>query len=324
MKRIIPLLLIIATFFASAVFAAKPEASLGKIRIAYAGGACEAPVFVAYHNGFFKAEGLEPEILQAEFDALRTGVSSGKIDASVGNFGWFKAIEQGFKVKITGGIHAGCIKFVVPKDSPIKSLADLKGKTIGIDEIGQGPQIDLSIAARSAGLDPAKDISWRAYPPPQLSDAVKKKEIDGFVVWDPFASDAVAKEGYRVIFDIGEVEPFRSGFCCFAVVSSSLLEKSPKKAAAFTRAILKAAAWVGTHPRETAELEVKEKYVTDDVALVEKLISSYYWKPSVDRAAESAKFFIHQQKIDGILEATTDEGKLYDRLFAKIIKDSEI
>ncbi len=137
MKRIIPLLLIIATFFASAVFAAKPEASLGKIRIAYAGGACEAPVFVAYHNGFFKAEGLEPEILQAEFDALRTGVSSGKIDASVGNFGWFKAIEQGFKVKITGGIHAGCIKFVVPKDSPIKSLADLKGKTIGIDEIGQ-------------------------------------------------------------------------------------------------------------------------------------------------------------------------------------------
>ncbi len=313
-----------AMFIGALVFGADKKVSLGKLVVAYEGGACEAATWVAYHNGFFAAEGLDVELRQVEFETLRTSVATGKVDATTGNFGWFKAIEQGFAVSLTGGIHAGCIKLVAPKDSGITRLQDLKGKTIGIDGIGAGPQIDLSIALRSVGIDPKTEVQWRAYPPPQLSTAVSKKEIDAFVVWDPFASQAVADEGYVTILDIAKDEPFKSGYCCYSVVSDSLIKKYPKKAAAFTRAVLKAAKWVGEHPRETAELEVSKGYVPGDVKLIESLIASYYWRPSIQRAKENAKFFIAEQKKDGILEASTDEAKLLKRLFVEVIKDDEI
>ncbi len=322
MKKFLVAALIVA---AVAITAGNADSvKLKKFNVGYSGGTCEAPSFVAYVKGFFKAEGLDVDFQQYGFDALKTGLSSGKIDGTVGNFGWFKMIEQGFAIKLTGGIHAGCISLVVPRDSGIKTLADLKGKRIGVDAIGQGPQIDLSIALRNAGLDPKNDVTWAAYPPPQLEDAVKKKEIDVFAVWDPFASEAVVKEGYIDLFDIARDEPFKSGYCCYAVVSSETLKKDPAAAAAFTRAILKAAKWVGENPEETAQIEVTNKFVPDTVEHTAKLIKSYYWRPSINRAAETARFFIKEQKKDGILEATTDEQKLFDRLFAFIVTDEEI
>jgi len=60
-----------------------------------------------------------------------------------------------------------------------KDIADLKGKTIGVDAIGGGPMIALSIALRSAGLDPQKDVQWKAYPGPQLDQAIANGEIQG-------------------------------------------------------------------------------------------------------------------------------------------------
>jgi NitT/TauT family transport system substrate-binding protein len=297
---------------------------LKKYFVGYSGGTCEAPSFVAYHKGFFKAEGLDVDFQLYGFDALKTGLSTGKIDGTVGNFGWFKLIEQGFGIKLTGGLHAGCISLVAPKNSGIKTLKDLKGKTIGVDEIGQGPQIDLSIALRGVGLDPKTDVNWKAFPPPQLLEAAKKKQVDAYVVWDPFASDAISKEGYVELFNIAKDEPFKSGYCCYATVSAASLKRDPAAAAAYTRAILKAAKWVGEHPEETAQIEVSNKYVDDTVEHTTALIKSYYWRPSIDRAADSAKFFIKEQKKDGILEATTDEKKLFDKLFAYIVKDEEI
>lgn len=141
---------------------------LGKLVVSYAGGTCEAPIYVAYHNGFFKDEGLDVELIQADFEQLKTGVASGKIDASIGNFSWFKPIEQGLKVKLTGGVHAGCIQAVAPPNSGITKVADLKGKTIGVEAIGGGPMITLSIELKKLGIDPKTDVQWKAYPPPQL------------------------------------------------------------------------------------------------------------------------------------------------------------
>jgi NitT/TauT family transport system substrate-binding protein len=213
---------------------------------------------------------------------------------------------------------------VVPQGSNIKTLADVKGKTIGIDGIGSGPQIDLSIALRSVGVNPKTDVSWRAYPPAELSAAVKKKEIDAFIVWDPFASFAVADEKYTTLLDIAVDEPFKSGYCCFVVVSAKLVKEDPKRAAAYTRAILRGAAWVGKNPAKAAALEVDNKYVPGDVKQIAALLASYNWNPSVAHAKDVAKFFIAEQKKDGILEATTDEAKLLDRLYATVVTDAEV
>ncbi|MFC5701514.1 ABC transporter substrate-binding protein [Cohnella faecalis] len=306
---------------AAAAQAAGGAKALKKVTFAYAGGTCEAPIYAAIEKGFFKEEGLDVTLVQQDFETLKSGIASGKVDGTVGNFAWFKPIEQGLDVKLTGGLHAGCIQLVAPGDSGIKSVADLKGKIIGVDVIGGGPQITLSIALKQQGLDPQKDVEWRAYPSQQLATAAEKGEIAAFIVWDPAAQQAIDDKKYVRLLSNGHDEPFKSGYCCYSVISGKVAEEDPEKAASITRALLKAAEWVGTNAHETAEIETNKKYVSADAATNEKLLAGYHWKPGVKSAQESAKFFIKYQKELGILDASTDETELYNRVFFAAIPD---
>jgi NitT/TauT family transport system substrate-binding protein len=102
------------------------------------------------------------------------------------------------------------------------------------------------------------------------------------------------------------------------------VKNDPKKAAAYTKAILRGAKWVGENPDKAAALEVDNKYVPGEKKQIAALLASYYWRPSVSHAKDVAKFFIAEQKKDGILESTTDEAKLLDRLFATVVTDAEV
>lgn len=294
---------------------------LKKITFAVAGGTCEAPVFSAAKKSFFKEEGLDVNVVNMDFETLKSGIASGKVDASVGNFAWFKPIEQGLDVKLTGGLHAGCIQAVALKNSGIQSLKDLKGKTIGIDAIGGGPQITLSIQLKKAGIDPKTDVQWKVFPAPQLVTAANKKEVDAFIVWDPSAQQALDSGKYNRLLSNAHDEPFKSGYCCYSVVSGQLAKNDPEAAAALTRALLKSAEWVGQNTHEAAQIEVDGKHVASDVPTAEKLLSSYVWKPGVKSAEESVKFFIKETKQQGILEPTTNEDELYKKAFFEAIPD---
>ncbi|NEW04872.1 ABC transporter substrate-binding protein [Paenibacillus sp. SYP-B3998] len=292
-----------------------------KITVAYSSSTCEAPTFVAWKKGFFEAEGLEPVMEKMDFNTLKNGIATGKVDATQGNFSWFKPAEQGLDVKLTGGLHAGCIQAVAPAHSGITAVKDLKGKIIGVDAIGGGPMITLSIELKKLGIDPKKDVQWRVYPSDQLVTAAEKKEIDAFIVWDPAAQKSIDENKYVRILSNAHDEPYKSGYCCYSFVSGELAKKDPEKAAAYTRAILKAAEWVGTHQTEAAQLEVDYKLVGADLATNEKLLKDYYWRPSVNTAVENAKFFIGAQKEQGVLDASTDEEVLADRLIFKAIPE---
>jgi len=292
-----------------------------KVVVTYAGGTCEAPVFVAFHNGFFKEEGLEVELMQAGFEQLKLGLDTGTIDATMANFAWFKPIEQGLRIKLTGGIHTGCIRAVIPPNSNIKSFADLKGKTIGIDAIGGGPQIALSTKLREAGLNPSLDVNWVAYPGPQLDEAIAKGEIAAYMTWDPFPAQAHDQRNYQYLLDIGADEPFWNRYCCFVGVSGLLVENQPETAAKLTRALLKAAEWVGKNPKEAAQISIENNYIGGDVELNAKLLASYDWEPSISRAKENIRWFTRELKAQGLLEESTTEEGLYQLTFAEVIPD---
>ncbi|WP_239616044.1 ABC transporter substrate-binding protein [Cohnella mopanensis] len=305
---------------ASATNASGDGKKLKKVTFAYAGGTCEAPIYSAVEKGFFKEEGLDVELVQMDFETLKSGISSGKVDGTVGNFAWFKPIEQGLDVKITGGLHAGCIQLVTRKDSGITSIKELKGKKIGVDTIGGGPQITLAITLKENGIE-STDVDWRAYPSQQLATAADKGEIDAFIVWDPAAQQALDSGEYTRLLSNGHDEPFKSGYCCYSVISGAVTKNDPEKAAAITRALLKSAEWVGNNAAETAKIETDKKYVAADAATNEKLLAAYHWKPGVINAKKSAEFFIKEQKAQGILDASTDEKELLDRAFFEAIPD---
>ena len=144
---IVVLVVLVVSLAAGITLNTQPKTSESELKtavISYRGSTCEAPVFVAYEKGFFRDEGLDVTLIKQAFDQQKTSLDSGQIDAAQANYAWFRPIEQGLQLKITGGLHTGCVSLVTPGDSSIKTLADLKGKAVGVDAIGGTPQIALT------------------------------------------------------------------------------------------------------------------------------------------------------------------------------------
>ena len=308
-----------------AVFVAVPHIAtadaLQKVRVGYNGSACEAGLYVAYHKGFFRQAGIDVDLVKMDFETLKEGLATGKVDATQGNFKWIKPVEQGLNVKLVAGIHNGCIQVVVPSNSSIKSIKDLKGKTVGVEAIGGGPMILLAMELTKLGVDFRKDVSWKVYPPPQMEQAVEKGEVDAIGSWDPWGEIALEKNTYRRIFSSSVNKPYKDMYCCFLGLRTDFITKDPALARKLVQAWLKGVEAVAKDPAEAAKIEIDNKYVGGDVRLITKLLSSYHWEPGIKRAGQDLKLYIKEQKEQGILLAGTDEKEFYGRLFAPVLAD---
>ena len=276
MKKFLSIFAISVSFLAAGS-AGAAEYKLGSIEIqARSGSACGAPAYIALEKGFFAEEGLDVTLVAGNFETQKAGLASGKFYVANGDFNFFPSIVEGLDLKIVAGLHEGCIKLIVPPDSAIKSAADLKGKTIGVDQLGGTPFFVASLVLAEAGFDPTKDVKWRPYPLDQLSVAVGKGEIDAYAAWDPFGSLAVRDQGYKVISDIATDPLFAGRFCCFLYASNRKIKEEPEKVEAILRAYNKAIEWIGANPEEAAKIEIDKGYVkTDDYAFLTQLLKEY-------------------------------------------------
>lgn len=288
------------------------------VRIGHYGGTCDAPTYVAYEKGFFKKNGLNVELVKIDFNTLKDGIATGKIDAVNASPGLFKPIEQGLNIKITNGIHTGCIQGVVPVNSHIKSIKDLKGKTIGIDAIGGVPMVLLSIELNRNGIDPKNDVTWKVYPDPQLQQAMDKGEIDAFVTWDPFGEQSIESGKARKIYGNNHNGDPNNQYCCFVGINGKLLKENPQIAKAITQSYADADRWIEQHPHEAAQLEVDKKYIPGDVGLNEKLLKDYEFISDKNRAKKSMKTILEAMKQQKILDSSTDVDAYINDVFVEL------
>jgi len=287
-------------------------ASLGKAVIAYAGGACEAPTFVAYERGFFQAEGLEPELIALEASTLKEALAAGKIDGLQQTADSIKSIEQGLGIRITSGLHKGCIRLVAGVDSGVKSIADLKGKAVGVHVFGGLPQVLVQWALSDAGLDPIKDVTFKIFPPPQLEAAVQKGEVQAFAMYDPFPAIALNNKSVVQIFSTHDNAPYKDMYCCFVGIAQGVVDQQPQKAAAITLALQKAAYWVSQNHAEAAKIMTTKKYVPASEELLTSLLKLYDYVPSVGIGKLNFLKYAEVLKQVGVLEKDTDPAKLTD------------
>jgi sulfonate transport system substrate-binding protein len=88
---------------------------------------------------------------------------------------------------------------LVPKDSPIKTVADLRGKKIGLNK-GSNVHYLLVRALDKAGLKYA-DVELVFLPPPDGRAAFEKGAIDAWVIWEPYRTAAEMSLGARTLAD---------------------------------------------------------------------------------------------------------------------------
>ena len=292
---------------------ATPEnEKLTKITLGTYNGTCEAPLYVGIENGIFKKYGFDVSLVNINANTLKEGLASGKIQGAQISAGMFKAIEQGLDIKLTDGIHTGCVEAVVPKGSPIQSVKDLKGKTVGIDSIGGVPQVLLSIDLGKAGVNPKTDVQWRVYPQAQLEQAMEKGEIDAFGAWDPYGALAV-KSGKAVkIFGNGE----KDTYCCYVGINGTFAQKNPDVAKKLTDAWAEADEWVEKNPDKAAKIAVDKKYISSgDEIENSKLLGDYKFGSDKKKAKSDFTSTLQAMKTQGILDSSTDVDKMVQSVF---------
>jgi ABC-type nitrate/sulfonate/bicarbonate transport system substrate-binding protein len=99
------------------------------------------------------------------------------------------------------------VYWAVKDDSPIKTIADLKDKTIGISVIGGGTYGPFAMLLQKNGVDPKKDIKLVEVGFAVSEDALRQGRVDAVNMNQPFAARAEAKGGTRKLFSLSEEMP---------------------------------------------------------------------------------------------------------------------
>lgn len=287
-----------------------------KLTFGVSGVACEAMIFAAYEEGFFEKYGLEVDLQTLGFEETKIGLSTGKIDAVVGNFGWIKPIQEGLQLKYVGGIHKGCITGVAPEGSDIKSPADLKGKRLGVNALGDGPHVLALTAIKEAGLSES-DVDIKVYPADQLPLALQQGEIDAFINWDPYAAQYIEENGGHYWFENNVTPPFDENWCCHLVLPTAYLEKNPEVAQRLWAAVKEATLWVGEHPEEAAALEVEHDHVAGEPDKIAERLVTYGYEPTTD-VKPALLNEIESLILAGVLDKGTDAQALLDQIWFEL------
>ena len=296
--------------------AATTADGLTKIKVGYIGITCEAPIFSAVENGFFKDEGLEVELVKCEWSKYKDVLALGGYDITHHLIMYFlKPIEQGLDVKFTAGIHRGCLRVQGPVGRGPQTVADLRGKKIGVPGMGTPPFIFAHRVLGAHGIDAMKEIEWRVFPAGELGLALEKGEIDAIADSEPIGTLLLADGKVRNIADQAKDAPYKDEYCCAVIVNGKFLAANPKASASATRALLRGAKWVEANPRAAARLSVEKKYLASNPELNTTAIGNLSYVPSVAGGEKAVASAAAEMKTAGMLSPTTDVDALVKKAF---------
>ncbi|HLY54158.1 MAG TPA: sulfonate ABC transporter substrate-binding protein [Stellaceae bacterium] len=136
---------------------------------------------------------------------------------------------------------------LVPKDSPIQKIAELKGKKVALNK-GSNVHYLLVRALASAGLTPA-DIESVYLAPADARAAFERGAVDAWAIWDPYLSAAEAATSARELTNGEGLVANRQ----FYLASPKFAQAQPALVRAILDEIDRTDAWAATHVNETAE-----------------------------------------------------------------------
>ena len=135
---------------------------------------------------------------------------------------------------------------VVPKDSPIKSVADLKGKKVVLNK-GSNVHYLLVKLVEQAGLK-LSDLQVVYLPPADARAAFESKNVDAWVIWDPFLAAAEKQIGARVLADgRGAVNNYQ-----YYLAQRDYARKNPKVIETLFSASVELGAWAKANVKQAA------------------------------------------------------------------------
>lgn len=196
---------------------------------------------------------------------LLEATASGAVDiGSVGNTPPIFAGAAGSPISIVSAtrIDGRGDAILVGKDSPIRSIADLQGRTVAVTK-GSSAHGHLLLALTQAGLKPG-DVKISYVSPSDGYAALKNGGADAWTVWDPYTAAAEKEIGARILADGHGV----TNGLTFEVASNAALADPGKNAAIgdLVARITRAYQWAETHQAEWATVYAEQTGLPLEVA----------------------------------------------------------
>lgn len=206
---------------------------------------------------------------------------------------------------------------LVAKDSPIASVADLKGRTVAVTK-GSSAHGHLLLALEEAGLEPS-DVTISYVNPSDGYAALKNGGADAWTVWDPYTAAAEQEIGARILADGSGV----SNGLSFEVASNAALADPGRNTAIgdFVQRVTRAHQWAAAHPDEWARVYAEESGLPLEVAQAYTARSVRVPIRIDDEVIASEQALTDTLAENGVIPASFDFSTLVDNRFDAAIAD---
>lgn len=174
----------------------------------------------------------------------------------------------------------GSIGIIVPQNSPIRTLADLKGKKIAATRKTAGHY--LLIRALTQGGLQLKDAEFVDLSPPKAQEAFVRGEVDAWAIWQPFLAQLQETVPVYFLTDSDGLINDRN----FYLASRSFASDFPDIVKIVLGETREIAAWIAKNPERAAELIGARRGMKKTTAIILTKSRSYDLLPIQDRAVE--------------------------------------
>jgi NitT/TauT family transport system substrate-binding protein len=270
-----------------------------------------APIYLGKQKGFFTKHNIDLNLTTAQGGAVIVpGVVSGQYQFGFSNVtSLVLAKSRNLPIKMvsngvasTGEIGKDFGGTVVKKDSPIKTAADLAGKTVAVNTLKNIGDTTVRATVRKAGGDP-KAVKFVELAFPEMPAALAAGRVDATFVVEPFLTTLVGQGDRVVAWNYAEPAAAMTVAAYFA--SNELIAKNPDLVKRFQAAMTESLAYADSHPDEVRGVLATYTKITPEIAAKLTLPK---WPPTVNKA--SVQTLTDLAVGDGLIEKAPDLDSL--------------
>jgi NitT/TauT family transport system substrate-binding protein len=233
--------------------AAEPPPETTRLRLAQNPVLCFAPQFVA--DELLRLEGFTDVQYVKAAKGPYLALAAGEADINTGLGGQFiLRIDAGDPLVILTGTHAGCFELFATER--IRSVKDLKGKTVAVPGMGSSHHLIVASMAAYIGLDPRSDLTFVTPPTAEAMQLLAEGKIDAMIGFPPEPQELRARQIGHVVINMTTDRPWSQYFCCMLASNTDFVRQHPVATKRAVRALLKANTLCAQEPERVAQLLV--------------------------------------------------------------------
>lgn len=228
-------------------------AAITNLKIGYTTWVGYGPLFIARDQGYFQEEGLNVELVKVEDPKDRFTALAGKqldgLVSTLDTMTLYWRAETPFVAIFGLDDSAGGDGILVRNDAGIASVADLKGKSIGVN-VGSVSHFFLNYVLEQNGLTEA-EVTLVRMKQGDVPAALSAAQVDAGVTWEPHLSKATTDPSVSILMTSKETP----GLIVDAMIlRKEILDANPEIGTKLARAWNKAIDYQKSNPAEAAKL----------------------------------------------------------------------